>query len=106
MDSSLDDDREGDAENQKTSVEDEANKTPMKSIIENPVQGFSSNFMLPTTSSLKKMVQSPSPRKPVSNPAGPVWLPPSPSPSKLSIGRVPSHSHSAHLKSPHGSSAK
>ena len=62
MDSSLDNDREGDAEYQKTSVEDEANKTPMKSIIENPVQGFSSNFMLPTTSSLKKMVQSPSPR--------------------------------------------
>merc|ERR1719341_1748752 len=58
MDSSLDDDREGDAEYQKTSVEDDANKTPMKSTIENPVQGFSSNFMLPTTSSLKKMVQS------------------------------------------------
>jgi len=104
MDSSLDDDKERDPEHQKTSVEDDENKTPVKSIFENPVQGFSNNFMLPTTSSLKKMVQSPSPRKPVSNPAGPVWLPPSPSPSKLSIGRVPSHS--AHLKSPHGSSAK
>merc|ERR1719480_284232 len=73
----------------KTSAEDVV-KTPMSNN-EIPAQGFSR----PTTSSLKK-IQSPSPRKVVSNP---VWLPPSPSPSKLSIGRVPSHS--AHLKSPH-----
>ena len=52
-----------------------------------PVTSFSNNFMLPTASSLGKMVahnppMSPSPRK------NPIWMPPSPSPSKLSIGKI------------------
>ena len=52
-----------------------------------PVASFSNNFMLPTASSLGKMVahnppMSPSPRK------NPIWMPPSPSPSKLSIGKI------------------
>ena len=63
--------------------------------------GFTNNFMIPTASSLHKMVKSPSPRKPLTNP---IWLPPSPSPSKLSIGRV--NSHSAALKSPISSSKR
>merc|ERR1719378_1849332 len=63
--------------------------------------GFTNNFMIPTASSLHMMVKSPSPRKPLTNP---IWLPPSPSPSKLSIGRV--NSHSAALKSPISSSKR
>ena len=56
-------------------------------VIPAPAPGFSNNFMLPTASSLSKMVGpnpplSPSPRK------NPVWLPPSPSPSKHSIGKA------------------
>jgi len=63
--------------------------------------GFTNNFMIPTASSLNKMVKSPSPRKPLTQP---VWLPPSPSPSKLSIGNL--NSHSAALKSPVSSSKR
>ena len=67
-----------------------------------PCVTFSNNFMLPTASSLSKMVpQSPSPRKPVHQQQ--VWLPPSPSPSKLSIGKFVSHSA---LRSPQSSSKR
>ena len=63
IDSSLEDDREEEPKRQKTSEEDQEDvNPPSKTNIENPVQGFSNNFMLPTTASLNKMVQSPSPR--------------------------------------------
>ena len=62
-----------------------------------PSKTFPNNFMLPTTSSLNKRTPaSPNPRK------NPVWMPPSPSPSKLSIGKFISHN----AKSPHSSATK
>ena len=65
IDSSLEDDREEEPKRQKTSeeIQDHLNLPSKNNAnIENPVQGFSNNFMLPTTASLNKMVQSPSPR--------------------------------------------
>ena len=65
IDSSLEDEREEETKRQKTSEEDKDNVNPPSKTnanIENPAQGFSNNFMLPTTASLNKMVQSPSPR--------------------------------------------
>lgn len=66
IDSSLEDDREEESKRHKSLEEDQVNviKTPVKTDAanENPVQGFSNNFMLPTTASLNKMIQSPSPR--------------------------------------------
>ena len=62
-----------------------------------PQPVFTSNFMLPTASSLHK-------RTPASPKASPrkVWMPPSPSPSKMSIGKFVSHN----AKSPHSSNKK
>ena len=65
IDSSLEDDREEEPKRLKTSEEDQNNVNPPSKTnanTENPAQGFSNNFMLPTTASLNKMVQSPSPR--------------------------------------------